>query len=118
MYRGSYGRTFSRELAIPVPVVPTTEYIPQVPIVIGTNVIRECRKLCYNNNTIPEEWKNAFVFIQKGCIGVVRSTNKYNLKIQPNESTTVSGYVRKIKGVDTAVTEVTHGASSRIGVCP
>ena len=106
------------ELAIPVLVVPATEYSSQVPIVIGTNVIRECRKLCDNNNIIPDEWNNAFVSIQKGCIGVVKSTNKYNLKIQPNESITVSGYVRKISGVDTAVTEATQGASSRIGVCP
>ena len=44
--------------------------------------------------------------LQKGCIRVVKSTNKYNLKIQPNESITVSGCVRKIRGVDTAVTEV------------
>ena len=33
------------ELAIPVLVVPATEYSSQVPIVIGTNMIRECRKL-------------------------------------------------------------------------
>ena len=49
---------------------------------------------------------------------MVKSTNEYNLKIQRNLSITVSGYVRKIRGVDTAVTEATQGASSRIGVCP
>ena len=107
----------NRELAISVLVVPATEYSSHVSIVIGTNVIRECRKLCNNNNIIPDEWNNTFVSIQKGCIGVVKSTNKYNLKILPNESVTVSGYVRKMRGVDTAVTEATHGASSRIGVC-
>ena len=81
---------------------------------IGTNVIRECRKLCHTNNIIPD----AFVSLQKGCIGVVKSSNKYSLKIQPNESITVSGYVRKITGNDTAVTEATQGASSWIGICP
>ena len=45
------------------------------------------------------------------------STNKYNLKIQQNESITVSGYIRKIRD-DTAVTEATQSTSSRIGVCP
>ena len=40
------------------------------------------------------------------------------MKIQPNESITVSGYVRKISRVDTAVTESTQGVSSRVGVCP
>ena len=33
------------EHAIPVLVIPTTEYSLQVPIVIGTNMIRDCRKL-------------------------------------------------------------------------
>ena len=103
--------------AIPVLVVPATEYSSQVLFVIGTNVIRECRKLCDYKNIIPDEWNNAFVSLQKGCNGVVKSTNKYNLKIQPNESITVSGYVRKVRGDDTAVTEVTQGTSSNIDVC-
>ena len=81
-------------------------------------MIREYRKLCHNNNIIPDEWNKAFVYLQKGCIGVVKSTNKYSLKIQPNESITVSGYVKKIRGVDTAVTEATQRASSEIGSCP
>ena len=35
-----------------------------------------------------------------------------------NESITVSGYVKKIRGVDTAVKEATQGASSGVGICP
>ena len=44
------------ELAIHVLVVQATEYSLQVPILIGTNVIRECRKLC-DYNIIPDELK-------------------------------------------------------------
>ena len=43
-------------------------------------MIRECRKLCDNNNIIPDELEKVFVSLQKGCIEVVKSTNKYNLK--------------------------------------
>ena len=106
------------DIEVPVLVVPTTEYSLKVPVVIGTNVIRQCRNMCDSDMTVPAEWKDAFVASQTGHIGVVKSTNKIPLKIQPNETVTISGIVRKSKQVDTAVTETTEGASSRIGVCP
>ncbi|MEW8548544.1 MAG: reverse transcriptase family protein, partial [Candidatus Thiodiazotropha sp.] len=106
------------EIEVPVLVVPTTEYSLKVPVVIGTNVIRQCRNMCDSDMIVPAEWKDAFISSQIGHIGVVKSTNKIPLKIQPNETVTLSGLVRKSRQVDTAVTETTEGASSRIGVCP
>ena len=71
---------YSMELAMHVLVVPATEYSSQVPIVIGTNVIRKCGKLCDYNNIIPDELKNAFVSLHKGCIGCIfHSDCKYFL---------------------------------------
>ena len=63
-------------------------------------------------------WKNAFVSFQQGSIGVIRSTNKVNIKLQPNETITLSGMVKNCRQFECAVTETTQGASSRIGVCP
>ena len=40
------------------------------------------------------------------------------IQVQPNETITVSGFVRKKISADSAVTEQTQRASSRIGVCP
>ena len=74
--------------------------------------------MCTQETEIPDEWKNAFISLQKGRVGVVKSTNKHNIKIQPNETVTLLGLVRKNKEVETAVTEATEGASSRSGVCP
>ena len=106
------------DIDVPVLVVPTTEFNLKVPVVIGTNVIKQCRNMCTQETEIPDEWKDAFISLQKGRVGVVKSTNKYNIKIQPNETVTLSGLVRKNKKVETAVTEATEGASSRVGVCP
>ena len=50
-------------------------------------------------------------------LGVLKSINTI-IQIQPNETVTISGFVRKKRSVDSAFTEQTQGASSRIGVCP
>ena len=100
-------------------VLPTTDYSLQVPVIVGTNAINRCREKCESTTeTIPTQWKNAFIALQRSHIGVVKSTNNRTIQIQPNETITVSGLVRKKKSVDSAVTEQTQGASSRIGVCP
>ena len=51
-------------------------------------------------------------------VGVVKSTNKTNIVIQPMETQTISGFVRKARNVEAAIKEHTEGASSRLGVCP
>ena len=99
-------------------VVPTTVYHAEVPIVIGTNVIREYDILCDSDDDVPPEWKTAFVSLQSGFLGSVRSTNKTSITLQPMEVKTVSGFVRKQKEAESAITEQDERASSKIGVCP
>ncbi|MEW8545548.1 MAG: retropepsin-like aspartic protease, partial [Candidatus Thiodiazotropha sp.] len=103
---------------VPVLVVPTTQYGLRVPVVIGTNIIRQCSERSQSHTDIPKEWKNAFVSFQQTRVGVVKSTNHQDIKVQPFETVTLSGFVRKDRNVETVVTEQTQGASTRIGVCP
>ena len=51
-------------------VVPTTAYHAEVPIVIGTNVIREYDILCDSDDDVRPEWKTAFVSLQSGFFGI------------------------------------------------
>ena len=56
--------------------------------------------------------------MQESSIGVVMSTNKYDIQVQPNVTITLPGLIRKKEGMKAAVTEGTEAPSSRIGVCP
>ena len=40
-------------------VVSDTSYNKEVPCIISTNVIRDCKKSC-TNESIPSEWQTAF----------------------------------------------------------
>ena len=99
-------------------VVPTTAYHAQVPIIIGTNVIRVYDNICKHDDDVPPEWKVAFVALHSGFVGSVRSTNKTSITLQPMEVRTVSGFVRKQKEAESAITEQAENASSKKGVCP
>ena len=99
-------------------VVPNTRYNSQVPLIIGTNVIREAKVAQCTDENVPMEWQNAFISLHNGFVGFVKSTNKYNVDIEPMKTVTFSGLVRKIKNADSAVTENTEIATSRLGVCP
>ena len=98
--------------------MPTTAYHAQVPIIIGTNVIRVYDNICEHDDDVPPEWKVAFVAFPSGFVGSVRSNNKTSITLQPMEVRTVSGFVRKQKEAEYAITEQTENASSKIGVCP
>ena len=110
-----------KEVEVLALIMPNTEYNRQVPIIVGTNVIR-CYQALYSvdseESDIPPQWKAAFMAIQDDHAGTVRSTNKSPIEIQPMETITVSGLVRKQKNVDSAVTEPTDRASSKLGICP
>ena len=108
----------NHEIQVPVVVVPTTEYGRQLPVIVGTNAINKCRERCESNTTVPGVWQNAFVSTQQGRIGIVKSTNNFTIKLEPNETVTLSGLVRKGREVEEVVTEPTEGASSKLGVCP
>ena len=100
-------------------VVPTTDYNLEVPVIVGTNAINICRDMCEGaEREIPVQWKNAFASLQHSKVGTVKSTNKTDIQIQPMETLTLSGLVRTKHQVESAITEQTEGASTRIGVCP
>ena len=100
-------------------VVPTTDYNLEVPVIVGTNAINICRDMCDGaEREIPVQWKNAFASLQHSKVGTVKSTNKTDIQIQPMETLTLSGLVRTKHQVESAITEQTEGASTRIGVCP
>ena len=105
-------------IQVPVVVVPTTEYGRQVPVIVGTNAKNKCRERCETETTVPGVWRNAFVSSQQGRIGIVKSTNNFPIKIEPNRTVTLSGLIRKGREVEDVVTEPTEGTSSKLGVCP
>ena len=107
-----------KEVQVLTLVMPNTEYNRQVPVIVGTNVIRIYQALYSEDSEIPPQWKPAFMAIQDDYAGTVRSTNKSPNEIQPTETITISGLVRKQKHIDSAVTEPTDRASSKLGVCP
>ena len=56
--------------------------------------------------------------LQNAFVGLVKSTNKKEFEIRPLETVTESGFVRKNKLIETAVTESSEKGSSKIRVCP
>ena len=89
-------------------VVPTTAYDAEVPTV-----------MCDSDDDMPPEWKVAFFFaLESGYVGSVRSTNKTSITLQPVEVKAVSGFARKQKETESAITEQADTASSKFGVCP
>ena len=74
-------------------VVPMTEYNHKVPIIVGTNIIRECKMASSDTETVPLAWQTAFKAICSKRVGVVKTTAKVTL--QPYETRTVTGLVRK-----------------------
>ena len=102
----------------PALVILNTLYNSQVPLIIGTNVIREAKVAHCTDENVPMEWQNAFISLHNGFVGFVKSTNKYNVDTEHMKTVNFSGLVRKIKNADSAVTENTETATSRLGVCP
>ena len=111
-----------KDIVVPVLVMSDIEYNTNVPVLLGTNVIEGCQKIADFNDTeqdeIPSVWQKAFMSLHNGFAGLVKSTNKTNIIIQPMEVITVSGMIRKQRDVETVVTEQTEKQSSKIGVCP
>lgn len=69
-----------------------TEYNRQVPIIVGTNIIRLCKE--YSNAAdviIPDEWKLAFTNLSVNNDIPVKTINKYSITMGPFECKTVSG---------------------------
>lgn len=108
---------------VPVLVTKGTEYNSQVPIIVGTNIIRLCKE--YSNSTdviIPDEWKLAFTNLSINNDIPVKTTNKYSITVGPFECKTISGIVKSFDNdcASTAITEQmdnVHNSNSLL-VCP
>lgn len=111
----------SIDLAVPVLVVPDTNFNKTCPVIIGTNVLRLCRDLSdvtQSISEIPKQWKNAFEGLkcQSYC---VRSVSKKTIMVEPNESVVVKGFTKGIP-VKEHMTVVTENCNSDLTftVCP
>ena len=104
-------------ISIPLLVVGDTEYNSRVPIIIGTNVIRQC-KYSSGSSDIPAEWQTAFDSLCDTTIPV-KTTNNYNIRVAPGEIKTLSGIVRNTKDIHTAITEhIDTSLSADLTICP
>ena len=98
-------------------VVPVTDYNKTIPFIVGTNVIREYQKLETVSENASESWKLAFKSFTAQHVGFVKTTNKFTLK--PWEVKDVTGFVRKTRNCDSAITESTEvGNCSNISASP
>ncbi|CAG2242957.1 unnamed protein product [Mytilus edulis] len=108
----------SKIFMIPLLVVSLIDYNKNVPIIIGTHVIRlldTCSMVDRqqtNIDKIPREWDIAFNSIKDEATGQVYSTNKNPIKINPLSVLNVSGLAR------TVVTESLSDDLSYVSVCP
>ena len=106
----------TEHMLVPMLVVPMTDYNVEVPVIVGTNVIRQFENPSEETDAIPDEWKAAFNSIISDRVGVVKTTRKVTL--QPNESRTVTGLLRKNKNSDAALTEPVEAGIPNVTVCP
>ena len=105
-----------KAITVPLLVVPVTEYNSQVPVIVGTNIIRQYKNSYEGSDDVPEEWNTAFLSVCSDRIGVVKSTAK--IVLQPLETKTITGLTRKMRNAEAAVTEPSDTGASNVTVCP
>ena len=108
------------DLVIPMLVMTSSEFNSAVPVLLGTNVINRRRSKLCNPNLVPKVWETAFMALQvDSAVGTVRSTSASSITLLPFEVKKVSGFVRKRRNVESAVTESTENVySCNTGECP
>ena len=93
----------------------------EIPVIIGTNVIRNCKEMLAKMECIPEVptvWDLAFKSICTDALKV-KSTNHFPINVGPNEVKTINGLVRKSYVLDTAITEQSDTSQSgSLVICP
>ncbi|MCG8034658.1 MAG: retropepsin-like domain-containing protein [Candidatus Thiodiazotropha taylori] len=102
---------------VPFLVVSTTDYNKRVPIIIGTNVLRQFKHSLSDDNDVPNAWQSAFSSVCNKQVGIVKLTSK--LTLQPMEVKDVTCLVRKTSNITSAITEpLDNENNSKVGVCP
>ncbi|KAH3864795.1 hypothetical protein DPMN_027821 [Dreissena polymorpha] len=80
----------NRDILVPVLVVPNTDYNLEVPVIVGTIVLKFIPQSAEGN--LRSGWRTAVSFINhRKPIGTVRSTNDKEISIQPFESIVFQG---------------------------
>ena len=92
-------------------IVPMTDYNRKLRFIVGTNVIRGYKKSESVTDDVPESWQLAFKSLSAQHVGTVKTTNK--IILQPWEIRDITGFVRKVRHCDSAITEATE-----VGHCP
>ncbi|MCG8113688.1 MAG: RNase H-like domain-containing protein, partial [Candidatus Thiodiazotropha taylori] len=107
----------NQTFTVPLLVVADTEYNRQVPIIIGTNILRLCKEhRC--SEEVPQEWDMAFDSLCDDTLPV-KTTCNYSIRVGPGEVKTLHGIVRNVDHVDTAITEHINGSlSGSLTICP
>ncbi|KAJ8028616.1 hypothetical protein HOLleu_30909 [Holothuria leucospilota] len=105
--------TDTREHDVVVLVVPSTEFNKKVPLIIGTNLIEECRSQCKEiygaqflcQSSISEPWRLAYKYLNEvdrisskgGRLGCVRAHLKNAIAIQPQQSKIIRGLTKRLR---------------------
>ena len=93
----------------------------EIPVIIGTNAIRNCKEVLTRIECIPDVpmvWDLAFKSICTDALRV-KSTNHFPISVGPNEVKTINGLVRKSYVLETAITEQSDTSQSgSLVICP
>ena len=102
---------------VPILVVKDTAFNQSVPVIIGTNIIREFQAYRSKPDT-PLEWQTALDSLIDNAIPV-KTTNNFSIRIGPGEMKTVNGLARKSSDMTAAVTEhIDSSLSGDLTICP
>ena len=103
---------------IPILVVKDTDFNKTVPVIIGTNIIREFSD-CRSKPDTPMEWQTALDSLCDNSIPV-KTTNNFSIRVGPGEMKTVTGIARKSsEAMNAALTEhINSSLSGDLTICP
>ena len=101
-----------------VPIlVKNTAFNESVPVIIGTNIIREFQAYRSKPDT-PLEWQTALDSLIDNAIPV-KTTNNFSIRIGPGEMKTINSLARKSSDMTAAVTEhIDSSLSGDLTICP
>lgn len=78
-------------VSVPGLVIPTRQYSQSIPVIVGTNVVRLCRKLILLR-TLPYQMLGNLSHINSIP---VKTANNYPITVQPNQVLIIHGLARK-----------------------
>lgn len=103
-------------LFVPVLVTKTSDYSSKIPVIVGTNVIRYCKEF---SDMSDSAWKSAIENLNLNCCLPVKTTNRFPIKLEPNEVKYIRGIVRNVdSSVESVLTEQSENGQQGVIVCP